>query len=53
MAAVDAASVAVCAANGVPFRAPLKPTLPAEDHEIVFPAKSVIVIMVLLNVEFI
>ena len=31
----------------------LKPTLPAEDHEIVLPDRSVIVIIVLLNVEFI
>ena len=36
--AVKAAfSAAVCAANGVPFLAPLKPTLPAEAHEITFP----------------
>ena len=39
-------SAAVWAANGVPFRAPLKPELPADAHEIVSPAKFVIVVLV-------
>jgi hypothetical protein len=30
-------SAAVCAANGVLFRAPLNPELPADAHEIVSP----------------
>ena len=40
---------AICAANGVDFREPLKPIAPAERHEITFPVVSVIVIIVLLN----
>src|SRR5688572_11768912 len=43
-------SAAICAANGVDLREPLKPTWPAEAHEITFPAGSVIEMMVLLNV---
>jgi len=46
-----AASEAVCAAKGVPFLEPLKPTLPADDQEIVLPFKSVIVTIVLLKVD--
>src|SRR5262245_38527720 len=46
-----AASAASCAANGVDFREPLKPTLPALAHESVFPSRSVMVTMVLLNVD--
>jgi hypothetical protein len=46
-----AASDAVCAAKGVPLRAPLNPALPADAHEIVFPIVSVIVTIVLLNVD--
>ena len=34
------------------MREPLKPIVPAEDHEIVLPCASLMVIMVLLNVEF-
>src|SRR5206468_11374545 len=46
-------SAASCAANGVDLREPLKPTLPADAHEIVFPCRSVIVTIVLLNVDLI
>src|SRR5690606_14687929 len=46
-----ASSAAICAAYGVDLREPLKPIVPAEDHEIVFPWASVMVIIVLLNVE--
>src|SRR5665647_2821907 len=45
-----AASAAICAANGVDLREPLKPTCPAEAHAITFPMGSVIETMVLLNV---
>src|SRR5262249_15245694 len=44
-----ASSDATCAANGVDLREPRKPFAPADDHEIVLPAMSVIVIIVLLN----
>ena len=44
-----ASSAAICAANGVDLRDPLKPMVPADDHEIVLPWASVIVIMVLLK----
>src|SRR5271166_5732257 len=47
-----ASSAAICAANGVDLREPLNPIVPAEDHEIVLPCASVMVIIVLLNVEF-
>src|SRR4051794_35120676 len=50
MARRPAASAAICAANGVDLREPLKPTVPAEAHEITAPVGSVIVTMVLLNV---
>src|SRR5215213_9248689 len=43
-------SAAICAANGVDLREPLKPTWPAEAHEITFPMGSVIDTIVLLNV---
>src|SRR4029079_7927223 len=46
-----AASAASCAANGVDLRDPLTPTLPALAQEIVFPCRSVIVTIVLLNVD--
>ena len=46
-----ASSAASCAAKGVDFREPLNPLLPDDDQEIVLPVVSVIVIMVLLNVE--
>jgi hypothetical protein len=42
-------SAARPAANGVLLRAPLKPTVPAEAHEIVSPLVSVIVTIVLLT----
>src|SRR3954469_7336482 len=45
-----AASAAICAANGVDLREPLKPTWPAEAHEITAPVGSVIETMVLLKV---
>ena len=45
-----AASAAICAANGVDLREPLKPTWPAEAHEITAPVGSVIEMIVLLNV---
>src|SRR4051794_7970977 len=45
-----AASAAICAANGVDLREPLKPTWPALAHEITFPWGSVMETMVLLNV---
>ena len=46
-----ASSAAICAAPGVDLREPLKPIVPAEDHEIVLPCASEIVIIVLLNVD--
>ena len=48
-----ASSAASCAAKGVDFLEPLNPLLPEDDHEIVLPEVSVIVIIVLLKVEFI
>ena len=45
-------SAAICAANGVDFREPLKPMPPADDQAIALPCASVMVIMVLLNVAF-
>src|SRR5690625_1613916 len=50
-AAFAAVSAAICAAKGVDFLDPLKPNAPAELHPITFPCKSVIVTIVLLNVE--
>src|SRR5215213_4015480 len=38
-----AASAAICAANGVDLREPLKPTVPAEGHEFTAPVGSVLV----------
>ena len=52
IAALAARCAACCAANGVLFREPLKPTQPAELVAIVSPSMSVIVIKVLLNVAF-
>ena len=46
-------SAAVWAANGVLFRAPLNPELPAEAQAIVSPVKLVIVTIVLLKVDWI
>src|SRR5688572_24822592 len=45
-----ACSPATVAANGVDFFEPLKPALPEEPQEIVFPCWSVMVIVVLLKV---
>jgi hypothetical protein len=45
-------SAAIWAANGVDLREPLKPLAPADDQAIALPCASVMVIMVLLNVEF-
>src|SRR5689334_19207198 len=50
MARRAAASAAIWAAYGVDLREPLKPTWPAEAHEITAPVGSVIEMMVLLNV---
>src|ERR687898_1913048 len=50
MARRPAASAAIWAAKGVDLREPLKPTVPAEAHEITPPVGSVMVTMVLLNV---
>ena len=46
-----AASAAICAANGVDLREPLKPTVPADCQEITLPWGSVMETMVLLNVD--
>src|SRR5690554_2462974 len=51
MAALAAVSAAICAAKGVLFLEPLKPSPPALAHESAFPAVSVNVTMVLLKVE--
>jgi hypothetical protein len=48
---LGASSAATCAANGVDLREPLKPCMPADDQAIVLPCASVMVIIVLLNVE--
>ena len=45
------ASAASCAANGVDLRDPLNPTFPALAHEMVWPSRSVMVTIVLLNVD--
>jgi hypothetical protein len=45
-----ASSAATCAAKGVLFREPLNPLLPAVAQLITSPFKSVIVMIVLLNV---
>src|SRR5688572_6803598 len=47
-----AISAAVWAANGVDFREPLKPALPALDHDTTLPFLSVSVTIVLLNVAW-
>ena len=51
MARFAAASAASWAANGVPLRDPLNPTLPALAQETTLPVGSVMVTIVLLNVE--
>src|SRR5690625_1285884 len=48
-----AASAAICAAYGVDFLEPLKPSAPAEFQAITLPCISVIVTIVLLKVEWI
>ena len=48
MALRAACSAAICAAKGVDLRDPLKPTLPADAHEITLPSRSVMVMTVLL-----
>ena len=49
MAFLPAFCAAICAAQGVDLRLPLKFCMPAEDHAMAFPCESVIVIMVLLK----
>ena len=49
MAFFAAASAARCAANGVLLRDPLNPWLPALAQTTTFPARSVMVMIVLLN----
>ena len=49
LAFLPAFSAANCAAKGVDFLEPLKPSAPAEDQAIVLPLVSVIVIIVLLT----
>src|SRR6266705_2364396 len=44
-----AVTAACCAANGVPFREPLKPSDPALDQHTTLPSRSAIVTDVLLN----
>ncbi len=51
IATFAAVSAANCAANGVDLRDPLNPRLPEVAHEIALPCVSVIVMIVLLNVE--
>jgi hypothetical protein len=53
MALRAAVSEALCAANAVPLRDPLKPTVPALPHHITLPCRSVRDISVLLNVALI
>src|SRR3954467_10388862 len=48
-AALPAFSAATCAANGVDLREPRKPQPPEVAQDSVFPWRSVIVMMVLLN----
>ena len=50
MARRAAASAAICAANGVDLRDPLKPTWPDDAQEMTLPIGSVMETMVLLNV---
>ena len=52
MAFRAAFSAAVCAANGVLLREPLKPTLPALAQETTLPVLSVSVTIVLLKVAW-
>src|SRR5437016_2482856 len=48
-ARLAAVTAACCAAKGVPFREPLKPSEPALDQHTTLPSRSVIVTVVLLN----
>src|SRR5580700_860103 len=50
MASRATCSAATVAANGVDFLEPLKPALPDDPHDTVFPRLSVMVTVVLLNV---
>lgn len=52
IACFTASFAASCAANGVLFRDPLKPSLPALEAPITFPSLSVMVTMVLLKVDW-
>src|SRR3954471_15720376 len=52
IAFLAASSAAIWAANGVDLREPLKPLLPDDDHAMVLPCASVMVIIVLLNDAF-
>jgi hypothetical protein len=47
------AAAAVWAANGVPFREPLKPSAPEEDQQTIFPPASEMEIIVLLKLALI
>src|SRR5450755_2033731 len=49
---LETSSAATCAAYGVDLREPLKPIVPADDHAMVLPCASVMVMVVLLNDEF-
>lgn len=50
-ASLLAFSAAICAANGVPFFAPLKPMAPLDAQETVSPLVVLIVTIVLLKVD--
>jgi hypothetical protein len=51
IATLAASSAAIWAAKGVLFLEPLKPKPPALAQEMAFPVTSVMVMMVLLNVD--
>ena len=51
MAALAAVSLAVCAAKGVLFLLPLKPSPPADAQDMALPCRSVMVTIVLLKEE--
>src|SRR6266568_1568824 len=52
IALAAASPAATCAANGVDLREPLKPRTPADDQETTLPLTSVMVTIVLLNVDW-
>ncbi|SVB85778.1 uncharacterized protein METZ01_LOCUS238632, partial [marine metagenome] len=52
IALLAAPSAALCAAKAVPFLDPLKLAVPELPHDITFPCKSVRLIIVLLNVDW-